>query len=115
MANQIKPYTLFLTMNKRDYEELEAREEPTVDTENEEDVDMETTDKGKEKEDTVERNLPPKKRARTEVTPFGMTQEDWSALSTEGKRSVMRQCFDSLNARCDVLEYLAYKDNNRFL
>lgn len=52
-------------MNKRDFEEVEAEEDPTVDTEE---------DGEKEKEE-VDTRVPPKKRAKSEVRPMSRAEQ----------------------------------------
>lgn len=79
-------------MNKRDYEDTEAQEDPTADTEEElDELDGEKEpEKGKEKVDS----LPPKKRAR---------KVEVRNLSVRDLRAKMRQDYDALNARVDIL------------
>jgi len=84
-------------MNKRQFEDIEAQEDPTADTEAEleyavgNELDGEKTeDKGKEKVESV---LPPKKRARKEVV----------YSDTMNMRAAMRQAYDCLNARVNQL------------
>jgi len=93
-------------MNKRSFEDIEAQEDPTCDTEEDSarddltpaEIDDPTDwelhnpkEKGKEK---VEGSLPPKKRAR---------KVEVRNLSVRDLRAKMRQDYDALNARVDLL------------
>lgn len=95
-------------MNKRSFEELEAQEDPTVDTE-------EDGEESKDSEEEVEKSLPPKKRSRTDkvttygdccVRIYGIPVEIWRTFDVTAKQACMRQCLDCQNARVAALEKL---------
>jgi len=126
-------------MNKRKFEDLEAECTDTDSTENESDddcVQLEESDKGKEKEPDVAE--PPKKKFRINAKQLSLTysrcpiskeevysqlhkavgppieylvvQEDHKVeMSISDKRAIMRQNYDQLNARCNYLERLMTK------
>lgn len=86
-------------MNKRAFEDTEAEEDPTVDTEEDLTDDDEPghidREKGKEK---VDKSLPPKKRQKKKVRTraFQLHPRDHAAQ--------LRQMFDAMNVRIDKLE-----------